>query len=195
MRKGIREPGPWRSPREWAGYLAALSEVGLPRVFPFEVANFRLPDDISCDADVVLFQAWCQGWKKSNFSKANPLVDDYAASIRSGLKKFARSPWVRFALAAPHMQPIGVLFPGASYVDSSTRLSFLLENPFHATDAELELIFASAVYKAAYRQARDVRRLHDYLNPDGGWYVGGRLSRALGPHFKRGGIQPPRLSE
>lgn len=185
-----KSPQAWRSPREFPGYRRRMESLGLPHVEPFEVANFRLPDDISCDADVVLFQAWCQGMMAAAFHKDNPLLPRHATAIRDGLGKFASSPWVRFSLAAPHMEPVGVIFPGSSYFDSCLRLEYLLSSPFSATDSELEHILQSGVYKIAEGKAKVLRKAGTYLNPNGNWYVGGSISRALGGAFRRGGLQP-----
>lgn len=192
--RGKRDTGhgrtAWRSPREFVGYGSRMKEMRLPKVEPFEVANFRLPDDISCDADVVLFQAWCQGFQHHHFAKDNPLKERYATAIRSGLEKFCRSPWVRFAIAAPFMEAVGVMFPGHSYFDTSMRMEYLLQNPFHATDEELKHIMMSSTFTNGFNQARAARRGGRYLSPSGGWYAGGSLRQALGTDFKRGGTQP-----
>lgn len=196
------KPDAWRSPREFWGYGAGMENMGLPHVEPYEVAHFRLPDDISCDADVVLFQAWCQGWafkawqrgrKKVEGEDPHPITKDYAMAIRNGLQKFCRSPYVRFALAAPYMNGAGIQFTGASLFDSAVRMEYLVTSPFMATDQELHCILTSPVYDVAFRRARAARRKGQVINPPGGWYAGNAIPRALGAHFRRGGLQPSRL--
>lgn len=192
----------WRSPREFWGYSSNMAKMGLPHIEPFEVAHFRLPDDISCDPDVVLFQAWCQGWSIKNWKRGKsydkweerpPLSENYPTAIRSGLQKFCRSPYVRFAIAAPFMNGAGVKFGEASLFDSGMRMEYLIRNPFMATDSELSYILTSPVYTDAFLRARVARKGGKYLHSDGGWYAGGSINRSLGSNFKRGGLQPPRL--
>ncbi len=185
-----KRPYAWRSPREFVGYGVLTRSLGLPHTEPFEIAHFRLPDDISCDSDVVVFQAWCQGLMLPAFPEDSPFREAHSATIRRGLSKFARSPWVRFSLAAPFMSGAGIILPPASLYDSAMRMEYLIRNPLHATSGELEHILASSVFDIAYRKARLARRHGKLTNPDGGWYVGGSMSRALGPHFRRGGLQP-----
>lgn len=179
----------WRSPREFRGWTNIEAENGIPHIEPYEVANFRLPDDISCDADVVCFKAWCEGVHFRFMVKENPLKEGYPDAIRTGLIKFCRSPWVCFAMAAPYMQPTGVLFPGTGYIDSCLRLEWLLKHPYEASQGELRYILASEMFKAGRKHRRVASRRHDQemrLIPSGGWYVGGSIREALGPDFRRG---------
>lgn len=176
----------WRAPQEFKGWHAIEDEWALPHVEPYEVANFRLPDDISCDEDVVLFQAWCQGVRDRDLGDRDPRHAACAESVRRGLVKFCRSPWVHFAIAAPSMFPIGVLFPPIGYLASCSRMDFLLKNPFSATTGELEAILGSQTFLVAREKMRKKRVRGDYIAPDGEWYVGGGIPKALGRHFRRG---------
>jgi len=161
--------------------------MGLPKMEPFEVAHFRLPDDISCDPDVVLFQAWCQGVMLRHLHDGSDLHRAHYTAVRRGLEKFARSPWVRFAVAAPHMQPVGLLFPPASYFETCARMEWLLKHPFEATDAEMHYIVASEMFRTAIIRAKKLRKGGDYMNPPGYWYPGGTISQGLGASLRRGG--------
>lgn len=190
----------WRSPREFRGYNRTIQDARLLWVDPWEVAHFRLPDDISCDPEVVLFQAWCQGVQREQLPPGHFMSIGFQASIRNGLIKFSRSPWVRFAQAAPFMQPVGISFPPHSYFDSSLRLEYLLRNPFHATQPEMEYITASPMFVSALREAREERRVvrgqhkkREYALPNGNWYAGGSIGQSLGGYFRRGYFESPRL--
>lgn len=173
----------WRSPREFATYRLLEGQISAPHMEPYELAHWRIPDDISGDMDVLLFAAWCQGVHGRHLD----LGREHTSALRNGLKKFHGSPWVMFALAAPHMQPTGVLFKDTGYLDSCARLEFLLANPFLATDAELSRIMGSRMFQIAIKTARKLRRKGEYMNPDGTWYVQCRRYLSLGPGFRRGG--------
>lgn len=195
------KPYAWRAPREFHGYNAIVTRSGVPRIEPFEVAHMRLPDDVACDADVVLFQAWCQGWGSRDWQRGKPkaeveprnmLHEGHGKAIRSGLAKMLRSPWVQFALAAPYMTGIGVQFKGSSIFESHLRMEWLVKHPYTSTDAELRVIFESPSYMTAIRRAWHARMRGEVINPDGGWYAGGAIRLSLGTHFRRGGLQPAR---
>lgn len=178
----------WRSPREFPGYRKIEKQSMIPHVEPYEVANLRLPDDISTDADVVLFRAWCEGVMNRFIPPENPLKAGYRDAIRSGLVKFCSSPWVALALAAPAMAPTGVLFPEVGYFASSERMVKLVRRPYEATNGELEHILRSQMFlqaRVGSAKIRARRALH--LAPAGEWYVGGAIRNALGPNFTRGG--------
>lgn len=165
----------WRSPREYTGYRALESRNKLPHFEPAEVARFKLPDDISLDEDVMLFQAWCQGLQvESVLHLYRPA--EHKERIREGHYRFATSPWIMFAIAAPLMEPTGILFGEHGYLQSCKRLETLLRLPFTATTGELEVIFRSPSFLAARERAKKLRASGDYWSPNGNWYVGGRFS-------------------
>lgn len=173
----------WRSPREFSSYRSTEAQMCVPHVEPFEMAHWRVPDDVAGDMDVLTFVAWCQGVHGRHLDMGR----QHSISIRAGLRKLHRSPWFAFALAAPHMMPTGVLFRDTGYLDSCARLEFLLSNPYHATDAELARVLDSKMFRAGYAKARERRRRGGYMNPEGTWYVQCSRSKALGTWFRRGG--------
>lgn len=182
----------WRSQREVQGWKALESELGCPHLEPFEIAQLRLTDDVSMDADVVLLAAWCQGLPKERVADM-AVYRDHRKCILRGLRKLHQSPWLAFSIASPWMRPTGVLFPGASFVDASLRMERLLKNPLMATDTELPHILSSPGFKVAYRNATAARRGGGYILPAGPWYACG-MATPLGEHFRRGGsrIRRPR---
>lgn len=180
----------WRAPREWKGWRALEKDLGVPHLEPFEFAEMRLPEDIAMDADVVLLQAWCQGligkWQAEVVARWSGWADPHGCMV-AGLRKVHSSPWVKLSLAAPHMQPVGVLFPNVGYIDACRRMAYLLEFPYRSTIPELHHILRSPGFLASYERARITRRRGTYLNPGGGWYACGMRS-PLGGHFRRSGV-------
>jgi hypothetical protein len=178
----------WRSPRETTWYRELEGNKSLPHLEPAEFAQFRLPDDISLDADVVAFQAWCQGVCFERM-RAFELYGVHAQKhVQDGLLKVHASPWIRFALAAPLMQPIGVSLPGLGFLDSGVRMQELLKRPYRATDAELAVILRSPGYLVAYDDARRSRKRGGVVNPKGEWYACNQRS-PLGVGFRHGGAR------
>lgn len=178
----------WRAPREFNGWRNA--EPG-PHLEPSEIAQMRLPDDVSMDPDVVLLQAWCQGMTHQVLTRvllpqerAKEFWPDPAASLREGIRKLGESPYVQLAMAAPFMPPLGIdLGPGL--VDSATRMGVLLKHPYLASLGELEIILRRPQFTAAYAQAETRRKRGKFVNPDGGWYACCDAN-ALGSWFRRG---------
>lgn len=185
-----KSPYAWRAPREFASYQQLEARLRVPHLEPVEFAEFQLPEDIAMDADVVLFQGWCQGvvrdWMR-RVAEKRPEWSERRAALMRGLAKAHQSPWIRLSLAAPHMQPVGVLFPGVDYLTSCERLEHLLEHPYGATVGEMHHIQASPCFQAAYERARIVRRRGSYVNPTGGWYACG-LRHPLGGRMRKSGV-------
>jgi hypothetical protein len=177
----------WRSPREFPNYRKLENHIGVPHIEPYEIAFLRIPDDVSGDLDVLLYVAWCQGVLGRHIEHDEEIAKDHYRSIRKGLMKLHRSPWFAFALAAPHMQPVGVLFKGAGYFDSCERMEFLLRQPYQATDNELARILPSSMFAAGYESAKQARKGGEYMQPPGTWYVNGSRTGSLGVNFRRGG--------
>jgi len=175
----------WRSPVRFAGWSAMEIRDDLPRLDPYEVAHMRLPDDISTDPDVVLFQAWCQGVTREYFTESSGLKNNLQRAIKAGLRKFCASPWVTFALLAPWMRPVGVVFPSIGYLDTCIRLEHLLKYPYQASTGELRHIFESETFLTAKDRAWRNRKNSRTMNISGSWFVGGSPSQALGVNFKR----------
>lgn len=182
-------PYGWRSPREFMGYHMLENEIGAPHIEPYEVAHLRLPDDVSMDLDVVLYQAWCQGVVVRQIRGPNKELyqDGHHDAIRRGMVKLHRSPWFMFALAAPAMSPNGILLGDAGLFDSALRMEWLLKHPYEATDAELAAILNSPGFASGYDRARKRRSRGYAINPDGWWYANGSLRDALGIQLRRGG--------
>lgn len=179
-----------RTQKEFKGYHELERALLVPHLEPFEVASWRLTDDVACDGDVVAFVAWCQGVKAATLRHIPALSGrEFGAALGMGLQKLHRSPWTAFALAAPFMRPSGVIFPGHGYLESCVRLEWLLNHTHRATDAELVAIMASQTYTVAYEAARKIRgsRHAEYTNPPGPWYAA-RVQRAMGEHFRRSSI-------
>lgn len=182
----------WRAPKEFPGW--RLVEEGLPHLEPYEIANLRLPEDVVMDADVVLLQAWCQGLGGGGSGGNNHLqklverMTVWAPAngcLRDGLRKLHASPWVRFAIAAPHMTPNGILLGEHGMMASAVRVEALLRHPYSATTGELRAILGSASYRTGYANAALARKKGQYTNPPGGWYALGERA-ALGQWFRRG---------
>lgn len=180
--------GAWRSPREFASYGRVEGTVSAPHLEPYEIAHRRLTDDISCDHDVVVFVAWCQGVSGRDVAHDEILGRYHQRALRAGLRKLQASPWTAFSLAAPFMAAVGVMFRGASYFDACARMAYLLDHPLEATDGELEQILQTPAFRAAYAKARKARKRGAYVNPAGQWYVGGRIESALGASLRRGAL-------
>ena len=128
------------------------------RLTPWEIANMRIPDSLSCDSQVVHMQASCQGMttviaktfsndpgiKSSNYPEICR-----AEYLLGGLEKLISDPWFRFALAAPEMEVFGVDY-GAGFTPSFRRTTYLKSNPYQATTGELEAIRRSPAFKSAW---------------------------------------------
>lgn len=179
----------WRSPREFRGWRTLERQHNFPHVEPYELAQMRLPEDVSMDADVVLLQAWCQGVmhgnQKSKLQVTHEAFSPFTERTAAGLVKLHRSPWFMFTLAAPHMAPMGVLFGDYGILRSAERMETLLSHPYLATDGELEAVFRAPTWSTGYDRARTKRERGEYTNPDGGWYALNHR-HALGLHFRRG---------
>lgn len=184
----------WRSPKEFTGWRSGERSVDAPHVEPYELARLRLPDDIVMDFDVVMLQAWCQGLttrfiERRLAEEPLRLQRPVPSHLLTGLRKLHASPWFQFLLAAPHMQPVGVAFPGSSFTENLVRTEWLITHPYEATDAELAVILGSFQFRVSYGQALQTRRDGQYMLPDGPWYSDGN-SACLGKGFRRGGTQP-----
>lgn len=179
----------WRSPREFRGWRTIERQHNFPHVEPYEIAQMRLPEDVSMDADVVLLQAWCQGIshinQKAKLQFTHEAFQNFTERTAAGLVKLHRSPWFMLALAAPHMAPMGVLFGDYGLLRSAERMETLLHHPYLATDGELECVFRAGTFAAGYQKAAKVRERGEYTNPDGGWYAL-HTKHALGVYFRRG---------
>jgi hypothetical protein len=178
----------WRSPREFNGWRAEEQRVQAPHLEPHEIAQLRLPEDVIMDRDVVVLHAWCQG-VVARFLTQIPEIDVGAPVIpvlKSGLRKLHASPWIQMMLAAPHMAPLGVMFPSRGFSTSSLRMDAILRDPYSATDGELEVVLANYTFKVAYAKSAAARRLGSYMSPAGPWYADGN-PHALGVNFHRGG--------
>lgn len=181
----------WRSPIELPGWRELERELGAPHVEPGEIARLRLPEDIVLDLDVVILQAYCQGVTGRWISQI-PELDlegrTPQAAVFEGLRKFHRSPWIRFALSAPHLQPVGFRFPKSTFSESMLRMDAILRDPYKATDGELEHIFGNYVWEIAYARAAGRRSRGGTRLQPGPWYSCG-MAEPLGPHFRRGGTR------
>ena len=176
----------WRAPKEFVGW--RLEEDGRAHIEPFEVATLRLPEDVVMDADVILLQAWAQGFTGRFMPHLTVATwAPWESSIRAGLRKLHASPWVQFAIAAQNMAPVGIDINGTGVMASAVRMEALLRHPFTATLGELEFILATEFFRAGYERARRQRRAGRVVLPDGGWYACGRAS-ALGQWFHRGAM-------
>lgn len=189
-------PEGWKSPHERIrSFRSTLERLHFPHLEPFELANFRLPDDISTDLDVIILIARCQGVQRKHLTRDSELETAFIEATARGIEKFCKSRWVQLAIAAPFLRAngsIGVLFPGSSYIDSIERMRHLSRHPFQATEGELDIICANAVFRATFEQARRARAQGAYVNPPGYWYVGGTLGGALGQNFRRGPFRTKR---
>ena len=182
--------GGFRAQREFEGYSSIHLNMNLPRIEPFELAAWKLTDDISTDADVLMLVSWAQGVTAGVIKKRPLHRDSYSVDLMAGLTKFHASPWVAFGLAAPFMRATGVAFPGIGYIDSCERLEYLLRNVHQASMTELAIIMRSQEYTKAYTKARRVRHTArpSFMNPPGAWYADG-TPRPFGDHFRRSGVR------
>src|SRR5688572_5576472 len=83
----------WRSPTEFPGWQHSEKQLHLPHLEPYEVAKFRIPDDIAMDLDVVMFVAWCQGVSFRMY-RSDELQIIHKRAVRRGLLKYHMSPWI-----------------------------------------------------------------------------------------------------
>ena len=183
-----RSSSAWRAPREFSGWRAIEDEAGFPHLEPHEVAQMRLPEDIAMDADVVLFQAWCQGFTSIFMDKmlpGNPTWGFWQTCIREGLRKMLSSPYIRLVVAVPFIPPIGVAIAPHGLVESSIRMRTLLKHPYLASLDELDEVLRSSAFAEAFDKAHRVRKRGQFSNPAGGWYACGALN-PLGVSFRRG---------
>lgn len=174
----------WRSPREPQWYWDLERSIDAPHMEPSEIAAFRLPDDISMDADVVAFASWCQGVSPQRMSDVHGF-ENASAAIMAGARKLHQSPWICLALVAPILNPIGVKLPGLGMIDSGMRCQQIMRQPYKATEEEAGAILASQQYLAVRDQVKRARARGGVKNPDGFWFALNK-STVLGPGFRVG---------
>lgn len=187
-----KSPYGWRAPREFPGWRD--TENGRPHLEPHEIGQMRLPEDLVLDADVVMLQAWCQGFVPRWVIQADIPKDhvwfDYTKCFHDGLRKLHFSPFVQLAIAAPFMPPVG-LDLGPGIIETAVRWAQLAKNPYLASLGELEIILRSPIFIEAYTKAQRRRKEGRFVNPNGGWYACGSAA-SLGTWYRRGARWTPR---
>ena len=178
----------WRAPREFRGWRIFENDRHLPHLEPVEFAQFRLPEDIVLDIDVVLLQAWCQGVTGrflDKLAETHEPVRGWREGLFEGLRKLHASPWFRLTMAVPFLPPVGITLGSAGVLGSVERMQQILHHPYTASLGELDAICKTATFEMAYRKAVVSRRKGEVTAADGGWYVEGH-KHPLGVWFRRG---------
>lgn len=135
-------------------------------ISPWEYAHFRIPDTLAADGDLVWTMAMAQ-------CTHNHMFQDFEVpnvyKRTEAIYRYFTNPWVRFALAAPLMDPM-MMDLGAGFTLNVIRSEFLTRNPFHASTGELEMILSSSTFELAWRKVVRQAGIKD-----------SRLRRPVGP--------------
>lgn len=131
------------------------------RLYPWELAHMALPDTVAYDPDVVSMHAKAQGLSWNDVgtfaSKSDVPINIDAETIGRGLEKLLTDSWFRFALVAPYMLQFGTGFDGVEFHTEVARVEYLLDNPYQATEGEVQHIAQSPAYQVAWeRMTNDI---------------------------------------
>lgn len=123
------------------------------RASTFLMAHVELPRTLIRDERVVLAQAF---WQGLTIGAARALgYPRLSGELRKEAAwSFVMDPYIQLMLLGPVLPDVGYDFYGASFTHVVTRMRYLKENPYAATEGELDVIVGSPSWNRGMLNAR-----------------------------------------